>query len=101
MKNLAIALGLFAAASVHAADQQAFDWSSHDLNSDAGVIATYDRMRAFAKDYCQDHLYGTRGLPAQASCRKAVMEEIVLKVDHQRLTAYAETGRLTASLASR
>jgi len=100
-KNLAIAFGLFTAASVNAADERSFDWSSQELASDAGVVATYDRMRAFAADYCKDHLHGTKGVWSLSSCRKAVMEEIAIKVDHHRLTAYVETGRLTASLASR
>lgn len=101
MKKLAFALGLFAAASVNAAEERVFDWSSQDLASDSGVVATYDRMRTFATSYCEDHLRGTKGLAARASCRKAVIEEIVLKVDNHRLTAYVQSGRLAATLAAR
>lgn len=100
-KYLAMAFGLFATASVNAADERTFDWSSQELTSDAGVVATYDRMRAFAADYCKDYLRGTKGVWSISSCRSAVVEEITMKVDHHRLTAYVETGRLTASVASR
>lgn len=100
MKNLAIAMGLFAAASA-VAGENTFEWSATELGTDAGVVATYERVEEFARSYCDEQLHGLKGLPSPASCRQTVMDEVIAKVSHQRLTAYAETGKLRPSLATR
>ena len=89
------ALGLSAAA---AAADTSFRWSPDDLLSLEGVAATHARVEEAARDFCRDYTNATPGLRAWQACVASVSEEIVTSIDDQRLTAYAKTGTVDASL---
>lgn len=100
--RLPIAAGaLVIAAGAYAGEPERFQWSPSALSSMEGIVATHERIESQAARYCRAHLRGTRGLAAQSSCEKAVVSEIVERIGDQRLTAYANTGKVDAELLAR
>jgi UrcA family protein len=102
VKQLTVTLGsLLLAAAATAADRPVFRWSAEDLGTLDRIARTHERAQATAHAFCRDHLRGTRGVWLQRECVTAVVDEIVLSVDDQRLTAYARTGKVDEDLLAR
>jgi UrcA family protein len=88
----------FAAGSAFAGEAVKFQWSPSELRTLEGIEATHERVIDLAREVCRVHLRGTRGISRTISCVGAVADEIVERVNDQRLTAYATTGRVSAEL---
>lgn len=97
MHKLALAVAGLTLSGAAAADSS-FRWSPDDLATLDGIAATHDRIEAAARDYCRSYTSGTPGLRVWRSCVDAVVDEIVISIDDQRLTAYANTGRVDEAL---
>lgn len=102
MKLFACAFGaLILSAAANADSMVRFQWSPATLTTLDGVIATHDRVQQTARSFCGTRLNGTRGAGRFAQCTAAVMDEIITRVNDQRLTAYATTGKVDAALMAR
>ncbi len=100
MKKLATALLITAAfgASTNAiADDYAMAYSSTELTNAAGVQQVHERIVKVAKQYCPTYSQ-IRNHNEVAACVSDVVEDLVSKVDHPRLTSY-HTGDTTMQVA--
>lgn len=97
MVALAVA-GLSLGSAPALAEAPVFRWAPDDLITLERIAATHERIESDARDYCRDHLRGTRGLSGWRDCVNAVTSEIVASVDDVRLTAYATTGTVDEAL---
>ena len=99
MNKIALTLAMLSLAGAAAAsDRPVFRWAPEDLTTLERVALTHERVEEAARDFCQAHVNGTRGLRQWRACITAVEDEIVASVGDQRLTAYAETGTVDAEL---
>jgi UrcA family protein len=98
MNKLTLAIAALALSGAAAAEDHAFSWAPEDLVTLESIAATHTRIESAARDFCRDHTYGSPGLRVWRSCLQAVEEELVMKVNDQRLTAYANTGTVDKTL---
>ncbi|MCR9260349.1 MAG: UrcA family protein [Pseudomonadaceae bacterium] len=101
MKKLATALIVTAAFgfSTNAiADEYAMAYSSTELTNSAGIKQVHERIVKVAKQYCPTYSQ-IRNHNEVAACVSDVVEDLVSKVDHPRLTSY-HTGDESVQVAT-
>jgi len=101
VKKLATALLITAAfgASTNAiADDYAMAYSSTELTSASGIEQVHERIVKVAKQYCPTYSQ-IRNHKEVAACVSDVVEDLVNKVDHPRLTSY-HTGDNSVQVAA-
>ncbi|XOV84871.1 MAG: UrcA family protein [bacterium] len=101
MKKLATALLVTAAFGISSnaiADEYAVAYSSKELTSSAGVKQVHERIVKVAKQYCPTYSQ-IRNHNDVAACVSDVVEDLVSKVDHPRLTSY-HTGDNSVQVAA-
>ena len=92
----AISSALFVGASLVGAGAQAqpdyaFSYSADDLATSAGVADLHARIVKEAKDACPDYLE-VRSRADVSRCIDGVVDDLVEKVDHPKLTSYHQDG---------
>lgn len=98
MNKLSLAAVALALSGTAFAENHAFQWAQQELTTLDGIAATHARIESEARDFCRAHIRGTPDLRTWRSCVEAVEEELVMRVNDQRLTAYARTGTVDKAL---
>ena len=80
------------------ANEYAMSYSANELSSIEGVQSVHARIVKVAKRYCPTYSQ-VRNNKEVASCISDVVEDLVSKVDHPRLTGY-HTGDESVRVAS-
>ena len=89
MKKVAtIVTGLLMVGSVWAQDNYAISYNQADLLTPAGIANVHAKILKTAKEHCPPYSR-VRDLSSQRRCIKEVEGDLVAKINHPALTAYA------------
>lgn len=73
----------------HTADEYLITYSKYELKTLAGIGDVYARIRKAAKKYCPSYAQ-IKSIREVQICISDIVDELVAKIDHPKMTAYHE-----------